>query len=103
MRLSLILLTMTMLGCSVLSTEPDEFFRIGVLTPDSRVVFFAEVEPRDTIFWRIAWREGQDVYGVEGFEPRRGVVAIEAPFTDRDMKWVAHAGHRTDSLFWAGW
>lgn len=91
---------MAIVVCVVLTciAEPEQSFRVGVREPGGRVVFFAETEPRDTIWWKMEWEGGS----ASGFEPMVGVMAMECPHPDVDMKWVAWTHAARDSLFWRG-
>jgi hypothetical protein len=91
-----LLTILPLMACDVLPTEPEPYLRIGVLTPDTTIIFFAQVEPKDSLFWRLEWTWGQ----MEGCEPAYGSVAVEMNYRDDLFKWVARAGNYSDSLYW---
>lgn len=79
---------------------PEPELRVGWMSGDSLPIFWATVEPADTILWALVWPWG----GIEGRETERGAVAVQAPDIEPlgPYVWRVRSGELRDSLYWDG-
>lgn len=91
---SFLLALLLVAGCIV---EPEPELRVGIMEPNGYgPVFFAEVWPKDDIFWRMY----NDSSSYAGFA--RNVVVMEVPDESLDTWWVAECSWAADSVLWKG-
>lgn len=96
-------LALLLLLCCQDPTGPERHLQVGVLTPGDTTIFWATVEPPDSLYWYLGWTmPDSSMASLEGCEPTAGAVAVQAPELDVPMVWLARSGELRDSLHWNG-